>query len=47
MTPGLMQQRPLQIIDILKFAASAHPSVAERGRSLLIEGIDRAAAAAE
>jgi acyl-CoA synthetase (AMP-forming)/AMP-acid ligase II len=27
MIPGLMQQRPLQIIDILNFAASAHPTV--------------------
>jgi len=27
MIPGLMQQRPLQIIDILRFAARAHPSV--------------------
>ncbi|WP_395647971.1 long-chain fatty acid--CoA ligase [Terricaulis sp.] len=27
MIPGLMQTPPLQIIDILKFAATAHPSV--------------------
>lgn len=27
MLPGLMQERQLQIIDILKFAARAHPTV--------------------